>query len=288
MVTNDGYERVTQFFAYFISRRRMVPLGMLLLAIWLVAVGIVPRALAQIPNVTVTQRPEANMPPDTTPLTMFPHLPEGRYWISGQANFIYQTNPPFDAEYSGPNSFKSRYDKANGRVLTLYTGAQLTKSIEVLFDVEETGGLGLSGALGLAGFTDLDAVRDPTLSEAPYVARVVYHQVFALGHSTVDGNRGPLSTFSRLPSKRIELRIGKFSITDFFDTNSVGSDSHLQFLNWSIDQNGAYDFTGDARGYTWGVHVEIPEPGVGAAILRGSDAGSSKQLAAGVESSAGE
>lgn len=148
-------------------------------------------------------------------------------------------------------------------MLTLYTGAQLTKSIEVLFDVEETGGLGLSGALGLAGFTNLDAVRDATLSEAPYVARVVYHQVFALSHSTVDGDRGPLSTFPRLPSKRIELRVGKFSITDFFDTNSVGSDSHLQFLNWAIDQNGAYDFTGDARGYTWGVHVEYQSPAWG-------------------------
>lgn len=80
--------------------------GMVLLAIWLVVVGIVPHALAQKPDVTVTQRPEVTTPPDTTPLTMFPHSPEGRYWISGQANFIYQTNPPFDAEYSGPNSFK--------------------------------------------------------------------------------------------------------------------------------------------------------------------------------------
>src|SRR5271169_5028388 len=123
MGTNDLQRRVTRTFAYFISRQRMVPLGMLLLAIWLIAVAIVPRALAQIPNVTVTQRPEANTPPDTTPLTMFPHLPEGRYWISGQANFIYQTNPPFDAEYSGTNSFRNTYDKANGRVLTLYTGA---------------------------------------------------------------------------------------------------------------------------------------------------------------------
>ena len=254
-------ERVTRAFTYFMSRQRVV-----LLAIWLiVAAGIAPCALAQIPDITTTKKPEPTIPPDTTPLTMFPHLPEGRYWISGQANFIYQTNPPFDADYSGTNSFRNTYDKANGRVLTLYTGARLPKSKfgEVLFDVEETGGLGLSGVLGLAGFTNLDAVRDATLSQAPYIARVEYHQVFALSNSMVDGSRGPLSTFARLPSRRIELRVGKFSITDFFDTNSVGGDSHLQFLNWSIDQNGAYDFTGDARGYTWGVHVEYQSPAWG-------------------------
>jgi len=144
--------------------------------------------------------------------------------------------------------------------MTLYTGYQLTKSIEVLLDFEEAGGLGLSGAVGIAGFTNLDAVRDATLSHAPYLARVVYHQVFSFSHETVDGNRGPLSTFARLPSRRLELRVGKFAITDYFDNNTFGSDSHLQFLNWAVDQNGAYDFTADARGYTWGVHAEYQSP----------------------------
>src|SRR5271154_1253087 len=120
-----------------------------LLAIRLLALVIAPYALAQIPDVT---RPAPNAPSDSQ-LTIFPPPPESRYWISGQANFIYQTNPPFDADYSGPNSFRSTYDKANGRVMTLYTGYQITKSIEVLLDFEEAGGLGLSGVLGLAGFT---------------------------------------------------------------------------------------------------------------------------------------
>jgi high affinity Mn2+ porin len=223
------------------------------LEVLLVASLAAPCAFAQLPDVT---RPTTNAPSDVQ-LTMFPHPPESRLWLSGQANFIYQTNPPFDAEYSGPNSFRSDYDKANGRVMTLFTGYQLTKSIEVLVDFEEAAGLGLSGVLGIAGFTNLDAVRDATLSEAPYLARVVYHQVFAFSHETVDGNRGPLSTFARLPSRRLELRAGKFAITDYFDTNTYGSDSHLQFLNWAVDQNGAYDFTADARGYTWGFTPSI-------------------------------
>ena len=41
-------------------------------------------------------------------------------------------------------------------------------------------------------------------------------------------------------------------LVDFFDTNSVGSDSHLQFMNWTVDNNGAYDYAANTRGYTWG------------------------------------
>jgi high affinity Mn2+ porin len=221
------------------------------------------RALAQLPDVTSRQKP-GPQGPDESPTTMFPHLPDGRFWFSGQMNVIDQAHPPFSASYSGPNSFQTPAQNAAGQVTTLYTGMQFTKSSEVLLDFEAAAGLGLSGALGIAGFTNLDAVRDATLSNAPYLSRVMYHQVFALGREKTDGNRGPLSTFNKLPVRRVEMRVGRFGMTDFFDTNAVGSDSHLQFLNWSIDQNGAYDFTGDARGYTWGVLTEYQSPKWGA------------------------
>jgi hypothetical protein len=192
--------------------------------------------------------------------TMFPHPSDTRYWISGQANFIFQTHPPFYALYSGTNSLQPYYDKATSRVLTLYTGYQVTKSIEVLLDVEEAGGQGLSNTLGLAGFTNLDVVRNPTLSQAPYLSRYVYHQVFALSSERTEAARGPLSTFSELPTRRLEFRFGKFGISDFFDLNSVGGDSHLQFMNWAVDQNGAYDYAADTRGYTFGAMLEYQSP----------------------------
>ena len=40
---------------------------------------------------------------------------------------------------------------------------------------------------------------------------------------------------------------------DFFDLNSAGSDTHFQFVNWSVDNNGAWDYAADTRGYTVGV-----------------------------------
>ncbi len=40
------------------------------------------------------------------------------------------------------------------------------------------------------------------------------------------------------------------SMPDVMDLNSVGSDSHLQFTNWTIVNNGAWDYAADTRGYT--------------------------------------
>jgi high affinity Mn2+ porin len=129
----------------------------------------------------------------------------------------------------------------------------------VLVDVEETGGAALSTGLGLAGFTNLDIVRNPLLSKEPYLARGMIHTVIALSSDKVESERTPLSLFDQLPRRRLEIRFGKFSMVDFFDQNSVGSDTHFQFANWTVDNNGAYDYTADTRGYTVGVTAEYED-----------------------------
>src|SRR3984957_8151920 len=171
------------------------------------------------------------------PESMVSHLKSTRFWLSGQANFIFQTHPDFQAEYSGPHSLSPNYEKATSRVLTLYTGVRLNNSTELLVDIEEAGGAALSQGFGLAGNTDLDIVRNPSLSKAPYLGRGMLHKVFALSDDTVKNDRNQFSLFDTLPRRRIEVRFGKFSLPDFLDTNSVGSDTHFQFLNWTIDNN---------------------------------------------------
>jgi high affinity Mn2+ porin len=179
-----------------------------------------------------------------------------RFWLSGQANFIEQFHAPFRSPYSGPNSLRATSENALSRVLTLYTGVRLAPGLEFLFDVESAGGQGVSDALGLGGFTNLDVVRNPSLGSAPYVARIMLHKTFALSPERVEANRRPLSLASSLPARRLEVRFGKFSTADFFDINSIGSDSHLQFMNWTTDNNGAYDYAADTRGYSYGALFE--------------------------------
>ena len=198
---------------------------------------------------------DAGVDPDSSP-TLLPHLESDRLWLSGQANFISQWHPAFHSPYSGRNSLSSQAQDATSRVLTLFAGLRLTSTSELLCDVQETGGHGVGEALGVAGFTNLDVVRNPTLSKAPYVARLMWHQVIPLGHQTVESERTPFSLFSQLSARRIEIRFGKFSLADFFDLNSYGTDTNFQFMNWTVDNAGTFDYAADTRGFTFAAMVE--------------------------------
>ena len=171
--------------------------------------------------------------------------------------------------------------------MTLYTGARLNNSTEVLVDIEEAGGAALSTGLGLAGNTDLDIVRNPLLSKAPYLGRGMIHKVFALSDDKVENQRNAFSLFDELPRRRLELRFGKFSMPDFFDMNSVGSDTHFQFLNWTIDNNGAWDYAADTRGYTVGFTADYEDRNWGIPFRRSSHAQGRQWNRPGLEAVAG-
>ncbi len=191
--------------------------------------------------------------------TLFPHLASDRYWISGQANFILQGHPTFPAQYSGTNSLSTGAQTAFSRVLDLNLGYRVNQTTEFILDIEETGGHGIGEAFGLAGFTNLDVVRNPTLGKAPYIGRFMWHQIIPLSHTMVPQERNFLSLFPQLPQRRLEFRLGKYGLADFFDTNTYGSDSHLQFMNWTVDNNGAYDYAADTRGYTDAAMLEYDD-----------------------------
>jgi hypothetical protein len=199
---------------------------------------------------------------DTSPVetTMFPHPDDSRWWLSGQVNLIWQAHGRFTSPYAGPNSFRSGYEQALSRVWSIYSGVKLPGHTEFLFDIESAGGRGLSDALGLAGFTNLDVVRNPSLGSAPYIARAMVHITIPVSRTLVDTTPNAFALATRVPARRIEIRAGKLAIADFFDVNSVGSDSHLQFTNWTVDNNGAYDYAADTRGYTYAAIVEYDAP----------------------------
>jgi len=157
-------------------RRLLVQFGCPLLCLLLVSLLAPQTACAQ------DSKPDNPSPPSTQDsasvtaqqssdsgdvLTLFPHSDTAPFWISGQANVILQWHPSFPAKYSGPNSFHSQAENATSKVYTLYLGYELTHTTEVFMDVESAGGHGLSAAFGLAGFTNLDVVRNPELGLVP-------------------------------------------------------------------------------------------------------------------------
>lgn len=154
--------------------------------------------------------------------------------IGGQFNSIFQYHPAFSAPYSGANSLRPTAEADNSYVATLMTYTRLSSHWHFRFDLEATGGRGFSGTVGVADFPNLDVVRNPALSKAPYPARI----------------------YMDYQSGGWKIRVGKFGLPDFFDQNSVLSDSHSQFMGWAVDNNGAWDYAADTRGYSMGLEIE--------------------------------
>jgi hypothetical protein len=227
------------------------------LALFLVARP--PAARAQSPAAPAAA---SDAPSNASPVTLFPHSDSSRWWISGQANVVLQWHAAFPAKYSGPNSLTPEAQSATTHVLSLYLGYELSHNTEVFADVEDATGGGIGTAVGLAGVTDLDSVRTVQgvqLSRAPYLARLMLRQIIPLSKQRVSADRDFLDLATSLPVRRLEFRAGKFDLADFLDNNSGGSDSHLQFLNWTVDDDGAWDYAANTRGYTDGAMLEYDD-----------------------------
>ncbi|MEO6773306.1 MAG: carbohydrate porin [Kofleriaceae bacterium] len=196
---------------------------------------------------------------DDAGLYLLPH-PDAAWWLSAQANSILQVQPGFHSPYAGEHSFLPGDHHAISFVVTAYAGYELTPNTGVVVAGESAGGTGLSQALGIGGFTNLDVVRNPALGAAPYIGRAFIEQVIPLSDHRVKTDRNPLRILRTLPDHRLEIRAGKFSTVDVFDPNAGATDSHLQFMNWAIDNNAAYDYAADTRGYSLGATIEYDAP----------------------------
>lgn len=205
-------------------------------------------------------------------LTVFPHPDSAPWFAAGQANIIFQAHPGFHSLYEGTNSFRSGGEYKTSLLGTLSLGYQLGRGIrgetpawseryntDFIADFESSGGRGLSEALGLAGFTNLDVVRNPNLGSKPYLARVEFHQTIGFTDEMTEEERSFRSLATKAPVRRLELWLGKMSLPDVLDANEVLSDSHMQFTNWTVDNNGAWDYAADTRGYTYAGVIEYQD-----------------------------
>ncbi len=210
----------------------------------------------------VKQSIEDQSDDQASPAFALDHLIRDRFWISGQSNFIFQAHTPFHSPYSGPNSFHGYGENATSRSLTVYTGLRLLRFTELIANFDEAGGTGLSDGLGIAAYVNADVV-DPQISRSVYLSRTFIHQTIALTADRIDEDPNPFYLQSSIPRRRLELTFGKISATDFFDVNEVGSDSHLQFTNIAIDNNGIYEYPSDVHGFTLAAMVNYQGPKIG-------------------------
>jgi high affinity Mn2+ porin len=182
-------------------------------------------------------------------------LETDRFAFHGQATFLGQYDPPFRAPYSGPNSLTPNQARETTDV-TLYAGVRLWQGAEAWINPEIDEGFGLSGTLGVAGFTSGEAYK--VGADFPYARlhRAFVRQTIDLGGEVQKVDAG-LNQFSgSQTSDRLVLTVGKFSVGDVFDTNKYAHDPRADFMNWSIVDTGTFDYAADAWAYTVGAAAE--------------------------------
>jgi len=190
--------------------------------------------------------------PDSTTLpSWFPQL------LGGQATFIGQHLFPFESPYAGKNSLQPDGDYGLTETYGIYFGSQVTKHLQAYLDVEMARGHGVSGATGLGGITNGDVIRQGTadLGKGPYVARGYLRYLIPLSSDTQAKDKGMDQLAGDEASRRIDIKAGKFAVTDDFDLNRYADSTRTQFLNWGLFNNTAWDFAADTRGYTKGVMI---------------------------------
>ena len=180
-----------------------------------------------------------------------------------QLTVINQGHPSFKAEYSGINSLENAAEKkAVSITSTLYVGRKLWKNAVIYGNAEIAGGSGISAAKGIAGFPNGETFRIGDAAPAAYLARLFFQQHIPLPNTTYEQiEREPNQIAALIPTSRITITAGKFSLSDFFDDNHYSHDPRTQFMNWSLMSNGAWDYPANTRGYTSGIIAELIKPG---------------------------
>jgi hypothetical protein len=181
--------------------------------------------------------------------------------VYGQTTYISNWHDAFRAKYSNLNgSTNSLYPEAEHGFTgtgTLYFGVKAWTGGEFYLAPELVSEKPFSSLKGLGGVIhNFELQKNGAVVPVIYISRLYVKQIFNLGGEAIHLESAPMQLAATVDSRRLVLRIGNFSILDFFDKNAFSGDLRRQFLNMAFMTHAAYDFAADARGYTSGGVVE--------------------------------
>jgi high affinity Mn2+ porin len=182
-------------------------------------------------------------------------ISDERFAIHGQFTYVEQEVGGFKAPYAGSNSLTPRRAKETTD-LTLFLGARLWRGAEIWITPEIDQGFGLNNTLGVAGFPSGEAYK--VGANYPYLRwpRAFMRQVIDLGDEREPLEGVPNQLRGSRCLDRWVFTVGKFGVTDIFDTNQYAHDPRSDFLNWSAVDSGSFDYAADAWGFTVGAAAE--------------------------------
>jgi high affinity Mn2+ porin len=176
--------------------------------------------------------------------------------IHGQATNVWLLQPAFQSPYRGPQSLSPG---ANGREtvdVTLYAGFRPWPGAEIWINPEVDQGFGLSNTFGIAGYPSGEAYKVGKAEPYVVVQRGFLRQTIDLGGEPEKLEPDLNQLGGTLTANRLVFAIGKYSVVDIFDTNKYAHDPRNDFFNWSIIDQGAFDYAANSWGYTYGAALE--------------------------------
>jgi high affinity Mn2+ porin len=192
--------------------------------------------------------------PEGGPLGIAP-LDIDNWSVHGQTTYVSQYAPQFRAPYRGANSLASNAGRETWDA-TLYVGRRLWQGAELWINPEIDQGFGLSNTLGVAGFTSGEAYKVGFTHPYLRVPRALVRLTFDLGGATERVEAGLNQFADSQTANRLVLTVGRFSVSDLFDTITYAHDPRNDFMNWSLVDAGTWDYAADAWGFTYGAAVE--------------------------------
>jgi len=178
------------------------------------------------------------------------------YAIHGQIIFVDQYHPAFRSPYSGANSLDpgSRGDETVAAALS--AGLRVWDGGQVYVDPEIDQGFGLSNTFGIAAFPSGEAYRVGASDPYFRLQQLFFRQEIDLGgeKKSVDPDANQLGMTET--ADNIVITLGKFDVTEVFDTNAYAHDPSSDFLNWALIDAGTFDYAADSWGYTYGSSAE--------------------------------
>ena len=176
--------------------------------------------------------------------------------LHGQFTFTWQGYPSFRSPYQGTNSLPGHGEGRETADATLYAGIRLWQGAELWINPEIDQGFGLGNTLGIAGFSSGEAYKIGFADPYARLPRSFIRQTIDLGGDGVKVEAGANQFANSQTANRLVLTVGKFGVTDVFDTNKYAHDSRGDFMNWALIDTGTFDYAADAWGYTYGAAAE--------------------------------
>lgn len=227
----------------------------------LAVVAVTPRVFAEVSE--ATPRPDEQF--DFMNLLArhgLHDLKDERWNAYGQFTYISHWKLPFSAAYTnlgGSNhSLVTSAERSFTATATLFLGLKLWPGAEAYFVPEVLSMQPLSNLTGLASaIQNAELQKGGGTTPQLYQSRAYLQQTIDLGGERVEKPSDPMQLAATVGSRRVVLRVGNFSIIDFFDKNAFAGDLRQQFLNMAFLTYAAYDFAADARGYSYGGVAEL-------------------------------